>query len=82
MANITGSEGADILQGTNGDDDIQALGGNDVIFGSTGFDKIDGGAGNDTIDFSGIDRDLILFPFANAIATGINVRFPKDYWCD
>jgi serralysin len=78
MANIIGSEGTDILQGTNGDDDIQALGGNDVIFGSTGFDKVDGGAGNDTIDFSGVDRDILLFPFANAIATASYITIPTQ----
>jgi Ca2+-binding RTX toxin-like protein len=66
MANIVGTDNADILQGTNitqesvGDDTITALGGDDLILATTGFDRIDGGAGNDTIDFAGVDKDVFL----------------------
>jgi Ca2+-binding RTX toxin-like protein len=63
MANITGTEGADTLQGLNvdplftvGNDDIKALGGDDLIIGSTGKDIINAGTGNDTVDFSSVDR--------------------------
>jgi Ca2+-binding RTX toxin-like protein len=64
MANITGTEGADVLKTTNvdfnglfgGKDTVVALGGDDRIFASTGTDTIDGGTGNDTLDFTGTTR--------------------------
>jgi Ca2+-binding RTX toxin-like protein len=75
MATITGTEGADILQGTSvdplvipppggssdsGRDTINALGGDDVIFATTGEDTIDGGGGNDILDFSKTNKDIFL----------------------
>ncbi|WP_310485361.1 hypothetical protein [Chamaesiphon sp. VAR_48_metabat_403] len=75
MANITGTDGADILQGTSvdplvvpppggssdsGRDTINALGGDDVIFATTGEDTIDGGGGNDILDFSKTNKDIFL----------------------
>jgi hypothetical protein len=53
MANITGTNGNNVLTGTAANDTIQGLGGNDRIIGSLGTDTIDGGAGNnDVIDYS------------------------------
>jgi Ca2+-binding RTX toxin-like protein len=49
-ATITGSEGADRLEGTRFADVIAGLGGNDVIKGLSGNDMICGGAGNDKIE--------------------------------
>jgi Ca2+-binding RTX toxin-like protein len=61
MANIIGTEGVDILQGTDDNprfissdltnDTISGLGGDDRIIGSTGNDIIDGGEGNDVLDY-------------------------------
>jgi Ca2+-binding RTX toxin-like protein len=91
MANITGTEGADILRGTNidplappndfssGADIINALGGDDLIIGSTGSDRIDGGAGNDTLDFSNIGKDLFLFYSGSYVDTvNFSRRFPPS----
>jgi Ca2+-binding RTX toxin-like protein len=52
MANITGTNGNDILTGTEQGDTIQGLAGNDRIISSRGSDIIDGGAGNDTVDYT------------------------------
>jgi Ca2+-binding RTX toxin-like protein len=60
MADIIGTQGADILQGTTSNDTIQALGGNDRITGSLGKDIIDGGAGNDVLDYSTLTRNTIV----------------------
>ncbi|WP_295622241.1 calcium-binding protein [Chamaesiphon sp. GL140_3_metabinner_50] len=75
MAIITGTEGADILQGTSvdplavpppggssdsGRDTINALGGDDLIFATTGEDTINGGNGNDILDFSKTNKDIFL----------------------
>jgi Ca2+-binding RTX toxin-like protein len=91
MANITGTEGADILRGTNidplaapgdfasGGDTINALGGDDLIIGSTGSDRIDGGTGSDTLDFSKIGKDLFLSYQGNYLDTSRYFRrFPAD----
>jgi Ca2+-binding RTX toxin-like protein len=77
MANIVGTEAADILQGTNvdplftvGNDNITALGGDDLILGSTGIDTVEGNDGNDTIDFSNLNTgNLYLSANANYIGT-------------
>lgn len=60
MANVKGSENADLLVGSNGNDVITALGGNDVISGSFGRDDIDGGNGSDTIDYSNFDTSIAV----------------------
>jgi Ca2+-binding RTX toxin-like protein len=57
MANITGTNGKDILTGTAADDTILGLGGNDIIISSGGSDNINGGAGNDTVDYSSLPTD-------------------------
>lgn len=50
MANITGSNGADRINGTDdAGDTIDARNGNDVVFGGLGNDSILGGGGTDTI---------------------------------
>jgi Ca2+-binding RTX toxin-like protein len=80
MANITGTEGADILTGTAANDTILALGGDDRIIGSTGQDTVDGGAGNDTLDYSnssyaflslspGVDYNTPGAPYTGTTAT-------------
>jgi Ca2+-binding RTX toxin-like protein len=75
MAIITGTEGADTLEGTNvdplapspqggttdsGRDTINALGGDDIIFATTGDDTNNGGEGNDILDFSKTNKDIFL----------------------
>ncbi len=52
MANITGTNGNDVLTGTAADDTIQGLGGNDKIIASGGSDTIDGGTGNDVLEYT------------------------------
>ncbi|RSK34050.1 calcium-binding protein, partial [Rhodovulum iodosum] len=52
MADILGTEGNDILNGTPEDDFIQGLEGNDQIDGGTGRDDLRGGDGDDTLDAS------------------------------
>jgi Ca2+-binding RTX toxin-like protein len=80
MANIVGTEAADILQGTNvdplftvGNDNITALGGDDLILGSTGRDTVNGNDGNDTIDFSNISTGK-LYLSANVDYIGTTER--------
>jgi Ca2+-binding RTX toxin-like protein len=72
MADITGTEGKDILTGTGGNDTIKGLGGDDRIIGTLGNDIIDGGAGNDTIDFSNIDETLLLANSGDYISVPYN----------
>jgi Ca2+-binding RTX toxin-like protein len=60
MANVVGSNKADLLYGTMGDDTISARGGNDTIVWSLGADHIDGGAGSDTMDYSGYKGELSI----------------------
>ncbi|MDU8913534.1 Hint domain-containing protein, partial [Aestuariicoccus sp. MJ-SS9] len=52
---ITGSDGANLLQGGAGDDSILGLKGDDTILGGAGADTIDGGDNADQIDYSGSD---------------------------
>ncbi|MDI1297280.1 MAG: calcium-binding protein [bacterium] len=47
MANIQGTDTADILTGTAGDDVIEGFGGNDTLYGLDGSDLLDGGRGAD-----------------------------------
>jgi Ca2+-binding RTX toxin-like protein len=46
---LTGTAGADRLEGGDGDDSISGLAGNDRLEGGKGNDTIDGGDGNDLI---------------------------------
>jgi Ca2+-binding RTX toxin-like protein len=46
---VTGTAGADVLQGYSGDDTLYGLGGNDSLTGNHGSDRLDGGAGLDTL---------------------------------
>jgi Ca2+-binding RTX toxin-like protein len=63
MANITGTNGNDVLTGTAAEDTIQGLGGNDHIIGSNGIDTIDGGTGYDTVEYgSNFDIQVVLAP--------------------
>jgi Ca2+-binding RTX toxin-like protein len=87
MANITGTEQADVLRGVNmnplrttydgiGFDVINGLGGDDTIIATTGDDAIDGGAGYDTVDFREVARNLFLSVSGEAIDTVLGRRFP------
>ncbi len=50
MADITGTDGNDVLFGTDQDETIYGLGGDDTINARGGDDIVHGGAGNDRID--------------------------------
>lgn len=49
MANINGTAGDDLLNGTTTYDSIYGLAGNDTLNASDGNDSLDGGRGNDDI---------------------------------
>jgi Ca2+-binding RTX toxin-like protein len=87
MANITGTEQADVLRGENmnplrttyddiGFDVINGLGGDDKIVATTGNDTIDGGAGNDTVDYGEVAKNLFLSVSGEAIDNVVTRRFP------
>ncbi|MFN5220530.1 MAG: calcium-binding protein, partial [Cyanobacteriota bacterium] len=59
-ANITGTEGDDVLTGTVGADSIVGLGGNDQLIGSDGDDTLDGGAGDDYLDPGTGSQELVI----------------------
>ncbi|UVO52933.1 calcium-binding protein [Sphingomonas sp. SUN039] len=57
MTDITGTGGADKLQGSTGDDIIHGLAGDDIVAGDFGNDDIFGDEGDDTLDGDrGTDR--------------------------
>ena len=67
QANITGTDGDDVLSGTAtadvinglaGNDQLSGLGGNDRVIGDAGNDWLQGGDGNDTL--SGGDGDDVM----------------------
>lgn len=75
MANITGSNNADTLQGTVDDDQILGLDGNDLVAGEDKNDTILGGDGNDTIfgdagfgTALGQDATALKLEFANLVS--------------
>jgi Ca2+-binding RTX toxin-like protein len=87
MANITGTEQADVLRGENmnplrttydgiGFDVINGLGGDDKIIATTGNDTIDGGAGNDIVDYGEVAKNLFLSVSGEAIDNVVTRRFP------
>jgi len=49
MANLTGDETDNTINGTAEDDILEGLGGNDTLSGLDGSDYLDGGTGNDTL---------------------------------
>lgn len=53
---FTGSEFADLLQGTGGNNVLRGNGGNDALVGGGGVDTLYGDLGNDTLVGSGGDR--------------------------
>jgi Ca2+-binding RTX toxin-like protein len=61
MAQIVGTLGSDILNGTAADEQLLGLSGNDVLRGSGGSDTLDGGDGFDSADYSGLGRAITLF---------------------
>jgi Ca2+-binding RTX toxin-like protein len=56
---ITGTKGADRLEGTDRADVISGLGGNDRLDGQDGDDRLIGGAGNDRLDGDDGDDTLL-----------------------
>jgi glucose/arabinose dehydrogenase len=58
MANLTGTNGNNILKGSLVADTIQGLGGSDTLYGNTGIDTISGGDGSDKINGGG-GNDII-----------------------
>ncbi|MBX9861004.1 MAG: hypothetical protein K2Y20_15650 [Sphingomonas sp.] len=84
MAEITGTEGADVLVGTSGDDVISGLGGDDVLFGGIGADLLIGGAGNDQLwvdnandvvdERAGGGRDVIYSTISYVLAPGQEIE--------
>ncbi len=59
-ATITGTSGANLLQGGAANEVILGLGGGDQLFGNGGADTLDGGAGVDQLT-GGLDADLFKF---------------------
>lgn len=59
MADIIGTPGNNVLNGTNDDDTITGDAGNDIISGNGGNDTIDAGDDNDVVD-GGNGDDYIL----------------------
>ncbi|MEL6979804.1 MAG: cadherin domain-containing protein, partial [Pseudomonadota bacterium] len=57
---ITGSAGADVIDGRGGNDVLAGGAGNDTIDGGDGADTLTGGAGNDAID-GGAGADIAVF---------------------
>ena len=57
-ANLTGTEGDDVINGTGGNDLIQGLGGDDWLYGNDGDDRLEGGADDDALD-AGAGSDLL-----------------------
>ncbi|MEA3052857.1 MAG: hypothetical protein QOG72_1760 [Sphingomonadales bacterium] len=51
-ADVIGTEGADLLDGTFRAETMIGVGGDDVLRGSPGADRLDGNAGTDTADYS------------------------------
>ena len=72
MANITGTSGNDILDGTLSGDNISGLAGNDVLNGNDGSDTLIGGAGNDTLN-GGAGTDDARY-WADSPTRGIQVN--------
>jgi Ca2+-binding RTX toxin-like protein len=68
---LTGGEGADVIDGLGGDDQLEARGGNDVVFGGAGNDTIDAGDGDDQIN-TGIGFDLVEAGGGNDLVQGLN----------
>ena len=60
MADTTGTDSNDTLNGTAGADTLDGRGGNDTINGFGGNDRIIGGPGNDTLS-GGTGRDSFVF---------------------
>jgi Ca2+-binding RTX toxin-like protein len=52
MADITGTNGDDVLFGTTGNDTMSGLAGDDRLHGSAGADVLYGGLGVNTVDYS------------------------------
>lgn len=59
MANFSGTENGETLNGTGSDDFIFGYGGNDRLFGNAGFDVLYGGEGNDELHTGGGNGDFL-----------------------
>ncbi|HYE01085.1 MAG TPA: calcium-binding protein, partial [Alphaproteobacteria bacterium] len=60
MANVTGTENPELLQGTLDADLVEGLGGDDTLSGAAGSDTLAGGDGNDELT-GGTGGDTALF---------------------
>jgi Ca2+-binding RTX toxin-like protein len=78
MADFTGTEGDDVLNGTNkadlidggeGDDIINSGAGNDIVYGGEGDDQIHAGAGDDEL-FGGEGNDQLVAGAGDDILEG------------
>jgi Ca2+-binding RTX toxin-like protein len=79
MADILGTEAADILTGTSSADKIVGLGGDDRIIGTAGSDTVDGGAGNDILDYTGTGQRMIVIPSSNFVFNGLPLGAPPGF---
>ena len=68
-ATVTGTAGANNLQGTSADDVIAGLGGGDTIRSSSGHDTVCGGSGNDAVD-GGAGNDSLIGGSGNDSLSG------------
>ncbi|MES2715410.1 MAG: cadherin-like domain-containing protein, partial [Pseudomonadota bacterium] len=59
MSDITGTSGADNINGGSGDDTISGGAGNDNLSGGSGADTLDGGTGNDKLSGGSGDDTLL-----------------------
>jgi Ca2+-binding RTX toxin-like protein len=71
-ADVSATEGADIITGTEGDDVIDALGGNDRVNALAGNDTLYGGDGNDSLRGGGGDDTIYGGTGDDRIFTGAN----------
>ena len=91
MADIPGTPGPDLLNGTDdadtveagaGNDTVNGLGGDDALFGEDGNDVLEGGDGNDTLD-GGAGNDRLLGGAGNdVIRTGGGPRNLNNDFAD
>ena len=60
MANLTGDDGGNFIEGTDQADLIKGLGGDDLLFGEDGDDTVLGGDGDDTASLDRYDTGADL----------------------
>ncbi len=65
---LTGTSGADFIDGGDGDDTLFGLAGNDTLIGGLGQDRLDGGTGVDTL-VGGQGNDVYVVDIATDVVT-------------